>query len=160
MINAARLAPDVDKEFVLFLIGMRVNKPWKIHKWLPISRAMPAMIRELSEQPTLGLLHARAHFGLRNAMVVQYWESWEKLNEYANAGDKKHRPAWTEFFQKVGMSGDVGIWHETYLVKPGQVEAVYGNMPAFGLGNVFDLVPAEGPMNKASKRLANRTAAE
>ena len=21
--------------FVVFLIGMRINKPWKVHRWLP-----------------------------------------------------------------------------------------------------------------------------
>jgi hypothetical protein len=25
---------------------MRINKPWKLHKWLPVFRAMPKMIRE------------------------------------------------------------------------------------------------------------------
>ncbi len=29
--------------------------------------------------------------------------------------------------------GDVGIWHETYLVPAGQYEAVYSGMPLFGL---------------------------
>jgi hypothetical protein len=33
------------------------------------------------------------------------------------------------------------IWHETYLVKAGQYEAVYGNMPAHGLGKAGRLVP-------------------
>jgi hypothetical protein len=28
---------------------------------------------------------------------------------------------------------DVGFWHETYAVPAGGYEAVYGNMPLFGL---------------------------
>jgi hypothetical protein len=31
------------------------------------------------------------------------------------------------------VSGDVGIWHETYLVPAGRYEAIYGNMPRMGL---------------------------
>ena len=36
-----RVTAKVDQdEFVVFLIGMRVNKPWKVHKWLPVARAI------------------------------------------------------------------------------------------------------------------------
>ena len=35
-----------------------------------------------------------------------------------------------------------GIWHETFLVRDGEYEAVYGNMPPRGLGKVGTLVPA------------------
>src|SRR5579884_2119412 len=27
--------------FVVFLIGMRLNRPWKVHRWLPVFMAMP-----------------------------------------------------------------------------------------------------------------------
>lgn len=37
------------------------------------------------------------------------------------------------FNKAVNDSGDVGIWHETYQVQAGRFEAVYGNMPTFGL---------------------------
>ena len=29
--------------------------------------------------------------------------------------------------------GDIGIWHETFRVRAGEYEAIYGNMPRFGL---------------------------
>ena len=44
----------------------------------------------------------------------------------------------------IGTSGDVGIWHETYLVGEGRHESVYVNMPPFGLGRAGQLVPAKG----------------
>ena len=31
---AGRLTGQIDGDFVVFLIGMRINKPWKPHKWL------------------------------------------------------------------------------------------------------------------------------
>ena len=40
---ADRLTAEMDGDFVVFLIGMRVNKPWKVHKWLPVARAMPRL---------------------------------------------------------------------------------------------------------------------
>ncbi|OFA03606.1 monooxygenase family protein [Duganella sp. HH101] len=36
MIHSERLTAEVEGDFVVFLIGMRINKPWKIHKWLPV----------------------------------------------------------------------------------------------------------------------------
>jgi hypothetical protein len=43
-------------------------------------------------------------------------------------------------------------WHETYLVKAGQYEAVYGNMPARGLGKAGRLVPMS-ERSRARERL-------
>ena len=36
-----RVCAELDGGFVVFLIGMRLNKPWKIWKWLPVAIAMP-----------------------------------------------------------------------------------------------------------------------
>ncbi len=30
-------------EVIVFLIGMRINKPWKVHAWWPVFVAMPKM---------------------------------------------------------------------------------------------------------------------
>ena len=38
---------------------------------------------------------------------------------------------------------DVGIWHETYVVKPGNYEAIYSGMPPHGLGKIGQLVQVQ-----------------
>jgi Domain of unknown function (DUF4188) len=53
---AQRMAARMEGEFVVFLIGMRINKPWKIHKWLPVFLAMPRMLKELRANPDAGFL--------------------------------------------------------------------------------------------------------
>ena len=40
-IIAQRMAAEMEGDFVVFLIGMRINKLWKVHKWLPVFLAMP-----------------------------------------------------------------------------------------------------------------------
>jgi Domain of unknown function (DUF4188) len=152
-IIAQRMAARIDGDFVVFLIGMRVNKPWKIWKWGPVSTQMPRMLNELSKRPELGLLHARTHFGLPNILVVQYWRSFEHLHRYATGSETLHLPAWRAFNRAVASNGDVGIWHETYLVKAGAYEAIYNNMPPYGLGIAGTLAPAQGKMKSASGRL-------
>ena len=47
MIHRERLTANLDGDFVVFLIGMRLNQPWKVHKWTPLASAMPRMIAEL-----------------------------------------------------------------------------------------------------------------
>lgn len=150
-----RLAAEVDGSFVVFLIGMRINSFWKLHKWLPVAAAMPRMMRELSQRPESGFLHAEAWFG-RTTLMVQYWRSVEQLLAYARAKESEHLPAWRAFNQAVGTSGSVGVWHETYLAGPGTYENIYVNMPPFGLGKVGSVYPATGGRQSAAARLGSR----
>lgn len=145
-----RVTAHIEGDFVVFLIGMRVNKPWKIHKWLPVVLAMPRMIRELQARPESGFLGHMQSAGL----FVQYWRSFEHLEAYARDRNQGHWPAWVDFNRRVGASrGDVGIWHETYLVRAGEYECVYSGMPPFGLAKASALVDAAGHRDTARGRL-------
>lgn len=152
MIRRERLTANLDGDFVVFLIGMRVNNPLKVHKWMRVAAAMPRMIRELQQHPELGLLHAESWFG-RTTIMLQYWRSMEQLLAYAKDKDAAHLPAWREFNTAIGTDGSVGIWHETYAVSPGRYENVYANMPAFGLGKAGILSAATGARQSAESRL-------
>jgi hypothetical protein len=147
-----RMTADFDGEIVVFLIGMRVNRWWKVWQWLPVARAMPRMLRELGADPGSGMLGARLWFG-NPTIAVQYWRSFEHLERYAKDAAREHRPAWAAFNRAVGSNGDVGIWHETYRVRPGDFECVYNNMPSFGLARATRLVPAQGRRETASGRM-------
>ncbi len=155
-----RMTAELDGDFVVFLIGVRLNKLWKVWAWWPVVAAMPRMIIELYKQPELGLLHARSHFGLRNILVVQYWRSFEQLHAYATDKTRAHLPAWKAFNQRIASNGDVGIWHETYLVADGAHESVYNNMPAYGLGLAGTLAPASGQRKSARGRLGKSDGAD
>lgn len=62
-------------------------------------------------------------------------------------------PAWQRFNREVGKDGSVGIFHETYMVAPGNYEAIYSNMPPFGLAKATERVPAVGGRETARQRL-------
>src|SRR4051812_37849514 len=147
-----RVTGRMEGDFVVFLIGMRVNRWWKVHRWLRVAAAMPRMLRELEQHPELGFLGGESWFG-RTTMLVSYWRSTEHLLAYAKSRTAQHLPAWRDFNQTVGTNGDVGIWHETYRVHPGDYESVYVNMPGFGLGKVGTLVDAVGAREHAQGRL-------
>ena len=74
--------------------------------------------------------------------IVQYWRSFEQLEAFAKDQDDPHLDAWRNYWRRVGRSDRTGIWHETYLVKAGNYDAIYGNMPPRGLGKAGNLVPA------------------
>jgi hypothetical protein len=141
---------------VLFLIGMRVNRWRAIGQWLPIARSMGPMIAECARDPESGFLHAETWIGWRRILVQQYWRSIDDLIRYAQNPAQLHRPAWTDFFRRVGTAegAAVGIFHETVTIVPGGFESVYGNMPRFGLGAALGTVPAVGRMQGAADRLA------
>jgi hypothetical protein len=134
----AGAAPD---GVVVFLIGMRINKPLKVRKWLPVFIAMPRMLRQLDRNPSAGLLGWHLIFLHGGPAVLQYWRSFEELDRFARDPDALHLPAWKQFNKLVRASGEVGIWHETYNVPPGASEAIYGNMPRAGLAAVADHHP-------------------
>ncbi len=76
---AKRVTADIKGDFVVFLIGMRINRPWKLHKWVPVFTAMPRMIRELEGRPESGFIGHITSLGV----IVQYWRSFEHLEAYA-----------------------------------------------------------------------------
>ena len=137
------MTAEIEGDFVVFLIGMRINKLWKIWKWLPVFLAMPRMLRELGDRAESGFLGAGQYLGSpRRPMLVQYWRSFEHLEAYARDHSGLHWPAWVAFNKRTGAArGDVGIWHETFRVQAGAYEAIYGNMPPHGLGKAGRLVP-------------------
>jgi hypothetical protein len=49
-----RYSAALDGDFVVFLIGMQIRKPWAVHTWLPVFVATRQMLRELT--PADGLL--------------------------------------------------------------------------------------------------------
>lgn len=132
MIIPGRRTVKMPADFVVFLIGMRINNVFQIQQWLPIAKAMPQMLKELEKNPNSGFLGYEQWLG-RTTITVQYWESFEKLEKYAQNPDAFHYPAWINFNKKVRHTKAVGIWHETYKIEKGNSKNVYVNMPLFGL---------------------------
>jgi hypothetical protein len=143
-VHPGRFTAGMDGDFVVFLIGMRINRPSKMKQWLPVAAAMPGMLRELDTHPELGCLGYHSWFG-RTTIFLQYWRDFESLDRFARSKDLPHLDAWRRFNTAVGKSGVVGVWHETYQVRAGEFESVYTNMPIFGLA-------AAGRHNRINRR--------
>ncbi len=139
-----RFTAQVNEPFVVFLIGLRINRFFAFSKWVPTARAMPPMLRTLYQNPEKGFLGGYTFLYWRGVGMVQYWRSFKDLERFARNPSDPHAGAWQRFNQLVGADGSVGIWHETYLVEPRHYEAIYANMPAFGLAAATEHVPVTG----------------
>ena len=141
-VKQGRWTAEIEGDFVVFLIGARFNrkaKIWSSLKDLSSTRgpAMNRMLKYLVSHPEKGML-GYEQFGL---FTVQYWRSFEDLERFAKDESDPHLGPWRAYWKRVGKSDRTGVWHETYLVRAGEFEAIYANMPAFGLGKAATAVP-------------------
>jgi hypothetical protein len=158
-VHPGRATADVDGEVVLFLIGMRINRLRAVRRWLPTALAMGPMLAELQRHPELGLLGVRTYRSGRTILTVQYWRSAAHLERFATGRDLPHLPAWKAFNRRSAGSGAVGVFHETYRVTAGSYEALYSDMPEFGLAAATRRIPADRLGRGFRRRLA-RTAGD
>lgn len=141
-----------DRDMVVFLIGMRINKRMAVRKWLPAFTAMPGMIKELYQhKDELGFLSMENYFGLRTTVMITYWRSEDDLLAYAKG--QKHLKAWKKFNKKIGNTDAVGVYHETYIVPKGNYESIYTNMPVYGLAKASGHMLVTSETRSAKKRL-------
>lgn len=135
-----RMTAEVDGDFVVFLIGARPNGIRglaRMFRDLGGRRSMRDMLDHLVANPDKGLLG----YEMGLPTIVQYWRSFEHLEAFAKNADDPHLEVWRNYWRRVAKSGRTGIWHETYLIRAGEYEAIYGNMPPHGLGKAGRLVP-------------------
>ncbi len=114
---------------------------------------MPRMLVELARNPDLGLLSYQWFWSGRTIAYVQYGRSFDHLAAYARDREREHLPAWKEFNRLVRDNGRVGIFHETYRVRPGSAETFYGNMPTFGLAAAVGGGPVAPRGQSAARRM-------
>lgn len=99
-----------------------------------------------------GLLHSesftlgRGHYG-----VLQYWRSFEDLEDWTRRNT--HTGWWRSSVERMRTRGDLGVYHELYLVQRHDLESIFidcwpAGLAAFG-------VPGEpvGPMTTSRGRL-------
>jgi hypothetical protein len=150
-----RQAGEIDGDFVVFLIGARFSLRHPIRTFRDLGGrrgGMKAMLDHLVAHPEKGLLG----YTLGLPVIVQYWRSFDHLEAFARDTSDPHAATWREYYRRqAGHGQGAGIWHETFLVRAGEYEAVYNNMPAMGLGKAGRVVPI-GEASTARLRIRAR----
>jgi hypothetical protein len=154
-VRQGRWTSKIEGDFVVFLIGARLQRGHPLRSLRDLGgfqRGMPQLLKYLMQHPEKGLLGYQMS-GL-SLMNVQYWRSFEHLERFAKDDSDPHLAVWRSYWKRVSTSPRTGIWHETFLVRAGEYEAIYGNMPPYGLGKAAELVPLSADTT-ARKRLKN-----
>ncbi|MDX2077855.1 MAG: DUF4188 domain-containing protein [bacterium] len=149
-----RHTATLDGDFVLFLIGARIplrhalKAPW-------VGKAFGDMMKTLHQHPEKGFLGGEAftRFFPITSVNIMYWRSYDHLEQFSRDKSDPHLEAWRRFNKEIGEDGTIGIWHETYLIKAGNYEVIYGNMPRFGLGKAGLHTPIHSKINTGRARM-------
>jgi hypothetical protein len=137
--DQGRFTAQLEGDFVVLLIGSRpeVRHPIRWFRDVGGRRGMQHMLTYLTKHPEKGLLGFEMGF----PTIVQYWRSYEQLEAFARDEPDPHLAPWRSYWRRVGRENRSGIWHETYLVRAGEYETIYANMPPFGLAKASQRVP-------------------
>jgi hypothetical protein len=109
-INPGRFAAEIEGDFVVFLIGARINSINVIASFLDLGgrRGMKHMLDHLMKDPEKGLLG----YQMGIPTIVQYWRSFDHLEAFAKNQHDPHLQAWRNYWRRVGRSTRTGIWHD------------------------------------------------
>jgi hypothetical protein len=139
--------------FAVFVFGMRLNRARGLRRFLWGLRVLRRVLADLHTGSARGFLAGSVYRTGRSVIAVQYWDSFDALDEYARDHALPHRGAWQRYLREALDDPAVGLWHETYLASPGTWEAVYVNMPPRGLGAAGELEAMQANKGSARDRL-------
>ncbi len=154
-VRQGRWTANIDGDFVVFIIGARVNsklQTLKVLSDLGGRRGLNHMLTYLMQHPEKGLLG----YEQAGLTTIQYWRSFDHLEAFAKDKDDPHLEVWRNYWKRVGKDPRAGIWHETFLVRAGEFEAVYANMPPHGLAKASSLVPVADAVDARQRLKGHR----
>ena len=128
--TTARLPEDM-AELCLLRLGIQVRRLTAFPYVARLKRAIERSAREAKDS-NAGLLQsdlfriAWNHFGL-----IQYWRSFQDLEAWSHKAP--HADWWREAAERLRTKGDLGIYHETFLVPAESIESIYMNAMPTGL---------------------------
>mmetsp|Transcript_19549 Transcript_19549/g.36116 ORF Transcript_19549/g.36116 Transcript_19549/m.36116 type:complete len:241 (-) Transcript_19549:23-745(-) len=156
-VHRGRRAPVSHEGMTVFLIGMRINRWYRMDLWLPPLLAMSRMLNELQTNSKEFGYYGGEMYGILALFLgypsvqITYWESIDKVMDFASG--KSHRDGLKHYMEAMEHSnGAVGVWHETYEIS--RAEGMHRDMPEFGLVRAVGSLEAVGALEAARGRLA------
>ncbi len=125
---------------VVFLIGACLDLRHPLRGLLEISgrRGVRDVLAYVAAESDRGLLG----YDLAGFTVTQWWRTIGHLDSFAGDGVDPRLAPWRNYWKRVARSSRTSIWHETYLVRAGQYQPVYGHVPAFVRPSTAPVRPA------------------
>ena len=86
------------------------------------------------------------HFGF-----LQYWRSFDDLEAWSRR--PPHSEWWRKAVERMRLKHDLGVYHETFLVRAADIESIYMDCRLTGLATFGDLKEPVGPLTTSRGRL-------
>jgi hypothetical protein len=151
----ARL-PESMPELCLVRLGIQVKRPTA---WLYARRLRSAIAADARRAIAAGtgLLNSESyaitlsHFG-----VLQYWRSFDELETWTHR--PPHSEWWRAAVERMRLKRDIGIYHETFLVRAADIESISMNCRPAGLETFGFRGEPVGPNTTSRGRLGRSKA--
>jgi hypothetical protein len=148
-----RYQAQFDAPLVVFGIGMRINRPLAVHRWLKPTINTVRNWWHVQHYPPEGYLNGYLYVYAFGVGMTQYWRDFDALEAYSHDTTQPHVAAWRQLARLTKNDQTFGYWHETYVVTPDNSETIYGSMPRFGLAAATRHVSVVTATNAARARL-------
>ncbi len=134
---------------------MRFNGWRELLPALRTFASMPPMLAEQRRDREIGMLWTTTALSWPVIQITQVWRSFDDLERYAQLSNGQHTRIW-RWFNTLGQRGvSTGIWHETYRIAPGSYEAIYVNMPRYGIAAAMAHEPVTAATDSARARIGD-----
>ncbi len=154
MIRKIATPPESSPELCVIRLGFQVRR-WTA---LPYVRTLAKAIDRAAGEAisaNVGLYRSeRFAFGLRHFGVLQYWRSFDDLEQWSRR--PPHSEWWRGAVERMRTKADFGVYHETFVVPRTSVETIYLNCEPVGLSAFGVLGDPVGPMTTSRDRLGRR----
>jgi hypothetical protein len=146
--------PESVDELCLVRLGLVTRKLRALPYVIKMGRAIDRSSRGAIEAGAGLLSSERFLAGWGHFVVFQYWASFEALESWSHR--PPHSDWWRGALDRMRTRGDLGIYHETFLVPKDSVESIYLNCPVVGLSSFGTKGEAVGPSTTSRDRLGRR----
>ena len=152
-----RYSADVEGDFVVFLIGMRINKPWDVRGWWHTF-----VVDAPDDQGARGEPRARPDLGapgwFGGPAVVQYWRSLRAARPLrAQRGPAATSPRGRSGTRPRGRPARSASGTRPTRCARASTRSIYGNMPRHGLATATAHVPVTAKGRSAARRIGATT---
>jgi hypothetical protein len=100
----------------------------------------------------VGLLNSQLFaIGINHFGVLQYWRGFDDLEAWSRR--PPHSEWWRLAVERMRLKQDLGVYHETFLVRGSEIESIYLNCLPTGLAAFGLIGEPVGPMTTSRGRL-------
>jgi hypothetical protein len=146
----ARL-PEAMNELCLVRMGIQARS---LSAWLFARRLRSAIGIDAGRaiDQGAGLLNSQSFaIGINHFGVLQYWRSFDEMEAWSRKGP--HSEWWRSAVERMRFKQDLGVYHETFLVRAPDIESIYLDCRPTGLAVFGVLDQSIGPLTTSRGRL-------